>query len=432
MTSATGSPHTRRPASDWSDPITARDRRRTPVVGYLVKMFPRFSETFILAEILELQRQGVPLRIFSLNQPRDPLSHADVAKVQAPTTYVPRPTMLPPPAALLRAHIRLLRGQPSRYVRCLWTAARGRRLATLKHFAQAGYIAEAAQREEIQHFHAHFASSAASVALHVHRLTGIGYSVTAHAKDLYLDSVTAADLRRKLQPARFVVTVSDYNVRYLRSVGVDGRVVRIYNGLDLERFVPNGRHRDEPPLILAVGRLVEKKGFDILVRACSLLRDAGIPFRCQIVGSGEREAQLAELIEQLGLGGAVALAGALTREELLELYPRAAVVVAPCVVGADGNRDGLPTVLIEAMALGVPVVATDVTGIPELVEDGRTGFIVPQRDPAALARAIRRTLVDGATAQARVAVGLERVRRDFNVRVNVARLRTLFEAASAA
>jgi glycosyltransferase involved in cell wall biosynthesis len=323
----------------------------------------------------------------------------------------------------------VFRRSSARYVEALLFAVRRRRLSSLKHFLQAGVIADHVQREGVCHIHAHFASSAASVALDVHRLTGVPYSFTAHAKDIYRNGLDIDHLRMKLDQARFAVTVSDYNRDHLARLGAR-HVVRIYNGIDLRRFVPNGGASDEPPLVLAVGRLVEKKGFDVLIRACELLRVDGVRFRCLIVGKGELAHDLQTLISALDLEQYVELAGPLPREKLLELFPRAAVVAAPCVVGSDGNRDGLPTVLTEAMALKVPVVATPVTGIPELVEDGETGLIVPERDPAALATAIRLLVEDTETARRLAEAGRERVERDFDLHVNVRELRTLFEGAA--
>jgi glycosyltransferase involved in cell wall biosynthesis len=212
----------------------------------------------------------------------------------------------------------------------------------------------------------------------------------------------------------------------------ESRVVRIYNGLDLDRFSRNVGARQDPPLVLAVGRLVEKKGFADLVRACGLLRRDGVRFRCRIVGKGELEGELRSLVQKLGLEDIVELGGPAGREELLALYPRASALVAPCLVGSDGNRDGLPTVLAEAMALGVPVVSTDVTGIPELVEDGRTGLLVPQHRPEALAASIQRILDDRAGAEQFVRAARKRVEREFDLRANVAELRSLFEEVTAA
>jgi colanic acid/amylovoran biosynthesis glycosyltransferase len=369
-------------------------------VAYVLKMFPRFSETFVLSELLELERQGAELHVFSLRRPDDGIFHRDVSRLRAPVTYVPE-SPAPTPHK--------------------------------KHRLQAKAIAPHLRREGIRHVHAHFASGATSVAMHLHRLAGVSYSFTAHAKDIYLDTVSETDLARKLRRARFAVTVSDFNRRHLsRLDGGAGHLVRIYNGLDLHQFSRNGTGPDDPPLVLAVGRLIEKKGFGDLVRACAVLRAEGCRFGCLIVGKGALEPELKALIRSLGLQREVDLAGPLPREALLELYPRASVVAAPCVVGSDGNRDGLPTVLTEAMALGVPVVSTDVTGIPELVEHGRTGLVVPQRDPEVLAAAIRRTLADPASARALAQAGRERVEQDFDLRRNVGGLRRLFEEACSA
>lgn len=394
-------------------------------VAYLLKMYPRFSETFVLNELLELERQGLAVSVFSLKRPDDGIAHSDVDLLGAPVTYLPESLV-----GLLRAQPAALRRAPARYLRLLAAIIRRRRYAALKHFLQAGAIAGRLEPAAV-HVHAHFASGATSVALHLHQLLGLPYSFTAHAKDIYVDGVRPADLARKLRGARFAVTVSDFNARHLRELAEGTRVVRIYNGLDLERFSSNGSRPGEPPLVLAVGRLIEKKGFDDLVRACALLVGRREQFRCLIVGKGPLRDALAEQVEALGLHRCVELAGPVPRERLLGLYRQATVFVAPCVVASDGNRDGLPTVLVEAMALGVPVVATPVTGIPELVEDEATGMLVPERDPEALAAAIERVLADPALAERLARRARARVEERFDVRENVAQLRQLFEEVAA-
>jgi colanic acid/amylovoran biosynthesis glycosyltransferase len=407
----------------------------TRPVAYVLKMFPRFSETFVLSEILELERQGLELRIFSLKRPNDGLFHADVARVRTPVTYVPE-SPVRAVRAYTAAHAEVFGWNRRRYLRCagltLWRAVKKRRPGAFKRFLQAGFIAPLLRRDGIEHVHAHFASSATSVALHLHELAAISYSFTAHAKDIYRHTVETDSLERKFRAARFAVTVSDYNRRYLAGFEGSDRLVRIYNGVDVDEFAPNGAAREEPPLVLAVGRLIEKKGFADLVRACSLLRKHGCEFRCRIVGKGELEGELRALIAELGLEEHVELAGAIPREQLLDVYSRASIVVAPCVIGSDGNRDGLPTVLVEAMALGVPVVATDVTGIPELIDHGCTGLLVPQHDSDALAAAIRRIVEESSRAESLARAGRARVERDFDLRTNVARLRALLEEAATA
>jgi glycosyltransferase involved in cell wall biosynthesis len=409
-----------------TDPSVPSSPRR---VAYILKMFPRFSETFILSEILELEREGINIRIFSLKTPNDGRTHADVARVKAPVTYVEL-SRWSHALRMVPAHARVFAWNPPRYLKVAVSAIARRRWGALKRFLQAGSIAPKLKDENITHVHAHFASSATSVSYYLRKLTGVDYSFTAHAKDIYIDTVSDDVLTRKMTNARFVVTVSDYNLAHLKTLALEVPVERIYNGLDLRQFSPNGTHRDETPLILAVGRLVEKKGFDDLIRAASLLRAQGIDFRCKIVGTGSEAPRLQALINELHLRHLVELAGPMPREDLIKLYPRASVFVAPCVIGADGNRDGLPTVLIEAMALGIPVVSTPVTGIPEIVRPGETGQLVAPNDPQSLARAIERAIAQPAWSGEMARAGRELVEQQFDLRRNVSQLRELFEKES--
>lgn len=410
-------------------------------VAYLLKMYPRFSETFILNEILELERQGLDLRIYSLRKPDDGRFHGDLARVKAPVSYVPE-SIVGQPRAMAMAQRQALRLDPARYLRVASEAlARGNKVA-VRRFLQAGFLLPRLREAGIDHVHVHFASAAASVAYYLYRLGGPSYSITAHAKDIYHQSVSPVALRRKLRAAAFTVTVSDFNLRHLEGLlaadgGAPARLVRLYNGLDLERFrlrpvAPPTRRADAPPLILGVGRLVEKKGFDDLIRACSLLRDQGRAFRCAIVGKGEDLGALRGLIAQLGLEDSVQLPGPLPRESLLELYPQAALLAAPCVIGDDGNRDGLPTVLLEAAALGVPLVSTPVTGIPELVRHGDTGWLVPPRDPAALAQAMAQVLSSPEESGRRALLARRRMETGFDLRRNVTILKGLLTSSAAA
>jgi glycosyltransferase involved in cell wall biosynthesis len=398
-------------------------------VAYVLKMFPRFSETFILSEILELERQGMEVRIYSLKLPNDGRFHGDVARVKAPVTYVPS-VVAANFRDFLTPHWRVFNWNRRRYLKTLWRTIRRRRWGAVKRFMQAAYLAPQLRDAGITHVHAHFASSATSVAHHLHHLIGLSYSFTAHAKDIYIDGVAEDVLRRKLDSARFIVTVSDYNRAHLASIAPHADIVRIYNGLDLQQFSLDGTHPDALPMVLAVGRLVEKKGFDILVRACAILNSQQVRFRCTIVGTGALEHPLRAMVDELELGDLIDLPGPMPREALITLYPRASVLVAPCVIGSDGNRDGLPTVLIEAMALGVPVISTDVTGIPELVQHGVTGRLAGQNDPGALAASIRASLEQRADSMEMAREGRRVVESRFDLRRNVTDLRTLLEKAS--
>jgi glycosyltransferase involved in cell wall biosynthesis len=413
-------------------------------IGYVLKMYPRFSETFILNEILELERQGTDVRIFSLRKPDDGRFHAGLARVRAPVTYLPEYPFADR-AQIFSAHRALARSIPRRYRQVLLYAFTRGNLHAIKRFWQAGVLAHELQNRPVSHLHAHFATSATRVAMLVNMLIGTPYSFTAHAKDIFLNTVSHDTLRDKIRMAEFVVTVSDFNREYLTEIGhapgesnvkrfvppaglqiPNGRIRRLYNGIDVDQFDTGS---DVPiresgiPLILGVGRLVEKKGFDVLVHACALLRDRKIAFRCDIVGKGPQEHALRQLIAELKLEDRVHLIGPRSQDALVTAYREAAIFALPCVVGADGNRDGLPTVLLEAMAMQLPVVSTDVTGVPEIVDDSKTGFVVPQNSAAAIAVALEHLLNDRTLRERMGAAGRERVLRDFNLHTNVAVLR---------
>jgi len=237
-------------------------------------------------------------------------------------------------------------------------------------------------------------------------------------------------LRRFGRDAAGIVTVSDFNVGHLNSVlGPDACPIhRIYNGLDLQAFpfVDGGR---EPGCIVAVGRLVEKKGFEDLLRACALMKKAGRVFRCELIGDGELREKLEAMVVELAIGDCVAMFGARPREEVVERVTKATVMAAPCVVGEDGNRDGLPTVLLEAMALGTPCVSTPVTGIPEVVRNEETGLLVPEHAPEALAVALGRMLDDRAFALHCARNARQLMETSFDLHHNTAQIREVFEAA---
>jgi colanic acid/amylovoran biosynthesis glycosyltransferase len=399
--------------------------RKSMKVGYVVKRYPRYSETFIVNEILAHEAAGMEVEIFSLLPPEDGHFQDSISRVQAPVTYLQA-------KGLKAADFWSTLDDAGEILPDLWDSLEEARGEDVRYVYQAVVLARETRRRDIDHLHAHFATASTTVTRLAARFARIPYTMTAHAKDIFHESVRPEDLRRKLQDAAATVTISDYNLEYLQDnygPAAEG-VRRIYNGLELERF-PYKEPRGRAPEIVAVGRLVEKKGFANLIEACSLLRDRGVEVRCRIVGIGEQEPELRAAIERLGLGNRVELPGPRPQGDLIKTVRRAAVFAAPCVVGGDGNRDGLPTVLLEAMALGTPCVSTDVTGIPEVLRNGETGLMVPQRDPAALADAIERLLVDPELRVRLAGRARQLVEAEFDVRRNAALLREMFEAAHA-
>lgn len=396
-------------------------------IAYVLKMYPRFSETFIVNEILELERQGVDVRIYSLRKPDDGRFHPSLARVKANVVYVPQYPQMEPDR-VRAAHELVAAAHPAAYAALRAYAEGLEQPFGLKRFLQAGVIAAHLLKHPVDALHAHFASSATRVASFVTRLTGIPYSFTAHAKDIFHQTVDPASLRRKMHDARFVVTVSQFNRTYLQAIQGDGLgdVRCLYNGIDLRYFKPNPRVVRDPGLIVSVGRLVEKKGFVQLVHACALLAQRGLDFRCEIIGTGEQQALLARLVSELGLAGRVTLAGPKPQDAVLAAYQRAAIFALPCIVARDGNRDGLPTVMLEAMATGLPVVATTVTGNPEIVDHDVNGLLVPPEEVPALADALARLLQDQARCQQMGQAARQKVQQVFDLRRNVSQLHQWF------
>ncbi len=374
---------------------------RPPVLGMLLKGYPRISETFIANEIRLLEEAGLAIRILSMRPGREAITHPVVAAIRARVDYLPE-TFLKNAHRLLFRNLRLALRRPGRWAAGLHLAlrrlARGGNPASLRHFLQAGWLVERVlPASGIAHLHAHFAHSPASVALYASVLAGLPFSFTAHAKDIY--TTDPAQLREKIARARFVVTCTGYNAQHLGRVaaGLATPIHRLYHGIDTRFFDPGGALRFEarPPFrILTVARLIAKKGIPTILDGLARLKGEGLSFAYTLVGEGPERERVAGLVRKLGLEGVCRLAGTLAHEAVREEYRRADLFVLGSEIAADGDRDGIPNVLVEAMCMGVPVAATRVSAIPELVEDGKTGLLVPPGDAAGLARAMHRLLCD--------------------------------------
>lgn len=415
-------------------------------IGYVLKRYPRLSETFILQEILGLERQGVPLQIFAIMDPREPIAHPEVAQVRAEVEYLST-GFWRDLASIADCHARLFVRSPALYVAVLLRAFLFRPRpfwglrATVRHFLQAGVLACRARAKGIDHLHAHFANNPAKLARIASFLSGIPYSFTTHAKDLYL--AHPAQLADDIHSASFVVTCTRYNRNHLERLLESERpewaqadtqkLHLVYHGVDVSRFRPGRREAASAvPMILSVGRLVGKKGFHDLVRACNILRAQGRRFRCAIYGSGPLRGDLLAVIDELELGDVVQLRGSCTQAELVAVYQQSDVFALAPRVLENGDRDGIPNVLLEASACGLPIVTTDVSGIPELIEPERTGLLVPPDDIGALADALRRLLDDDALRHRFGHAARERVAARFDAEPAVGTLAALFRCRAPA
>ncbi len=408
--------------------MNPNSQERQDIIAYLLSGFPRISETFILNEILELERQGLRLMVFPLKSGDDRVTPHAARLTRSPVSYVPVKLDARMLAASLRALIVLFIQQPLRLASVafcfLASGKKERHFNLLQSFLRWAWLCCRLQACKITRLHAHFAHDPAMMAYWIWRLLQLPYSFTAHAKDIYCYS--QAWLQKKIHHARFVVTCTDYNRNYLQQVSQNGTPIHcLHHGLHIDKFRPSYERQCGTPLMLAVGRLVEKKGFAILLEACALLRDEGFNFRCEIVGEGPQRQFLKEKIEQLRLRGVVALRGALAHEQVIELYKSAAVFVMPSCVTETGDRDGIPNVILEAMAMELPVVASRVSGIPEAVEEEITGILVEEKNAEELARAIKRVLNDGRLARQLGKAGRQKVAGAFCLPCNVQNMKAL-------
>lgn len=407
--------------------------RRGEVV-YLVRSWPRLSQTFVLDEALGMERLGVSVRIVALSAPGEDHQQAELQQLRAPVHHLGGATA----AAGSRAeHARALMTSPGRYLRAVWHVLRrpgwDRAYHADSHWRCLGHAVRlAALLRETSgdlpaggpRLHAHFAHDPAAVASLTHILTRTPWSFTAHARDLW--QVPPAALIERVRSARLAVTCSQSAYDYLTGLlpaELTGRVRLVRHGVDVDTFRPAAVPQQStggPVSIVTVGRLIEKKGFDDLFEACRLLADRGLRFHCTVYGEGPLGDRLAEQVRDLGLSDLVTLAGTVTRSELLPRLQQADVFALTPYVTPDGDRDGIPNVVVEAMACGLPVVATTTGGIPEIVQAGVNGLLAPPRDvpriadrlatlvqqPALRSRlgaAARRTAVEGFDARASVA-----------------------------
>ncbi len=412
-------------------------------VGYVVKRFPRLSETFILNELRALRALGSRVEVFSLMEPESDQQHELLAELDIPVHYLPGRAAVSELRLTRRNygrkeehHRTLKQWLHETVVKSVMPPFPGKRMTQCAALQiQASLAACLATARRLEHLHAHFASDAATVAMLASRLSQIPFSMTAHAKDIYHTYSNPqrdrAFLATKLREAKFTVTVSDYNRQYLQELGGTGaRVLRLYNGVDLQQLQPHMGPR-ESRLIVAVGRLVEKKGFRYLVEACSHLRREGVDFHCVIIGEGPEREQLQERIRSRGLQEQVTLAGSLTQREVFDWLRRATLFTLPCVISSSGDRDGLPTVILECMALGTPVVTTRVTGNPEMIDHGKSGWLVEPEQAEALAETLH--LVLEASPEQRIEVARQarlKAENQFDLYRNVAALNVLFGMGS--
>ena len=402
-----------------------------PRVAYLLLWFPEPSQTFVLDEVNTLVRLGLDVRVYTLYGPRPAAATAGMAEVLAPVRHLGTAAL----PILVRDLLRLGRTWGPEAA-AFWRRVMVRRWRSLETGGEAlwaglagVHLAGLLTADGIDHIHAPWANGPATAAWVASKLSGIPFSFSGRAHDLYPPD---GALEEKMAAAQFIRTNTRINQRYLAELcpHLAGKVVNVYNGVSL---VPAAGPRPpaRPPFhLLALGRLVPKKGFPVLLMACRQLHAQGVEVHLTLAGDGPERGKIRELIDREGLAQRVSLPGAVPHREVARLMAGADLLVMPSLIAPSGDRDGIPNVILEALLCEVPVVASAVSGIPEVIQDGDTGWLTAPGDPEALARAVAAALADPGEARRRAERGRALVAREFDSRKNYARLKALFEGAA--
>ncbi len=396
-------------------------------IGYILQTYPGLTMTFIYREVLALRRRGVGVDVFSVWKPKkDRISPESVPLMEGTYYLFPRSWF-----RFLSAHFSFLRSHPWRYVSTavFVMTRRGERmknrLRTSFHFGEAVVIAREVERRNIRHLHAHFSRNAASIAFIIARLLGISFSFTGH-NDFFTDRIL---LKEKAREARFVAVISEFSRRFLLDfcpglAGL-GKTHLVRCGIFPGQFPPRDPPVNEVPQILFLGQLAERKGAAVLIESCRDLAERGTKFRCIIAGDGPERDSIERLAARYGLKDSVAMVGRVFQEQAREWLNSTDIFVLPCIKTAHGDMDGIPVVLMEAMACEVPVISTRISGIPELVDDGESGLLVEENDAAALADALQLLIADKDLRLRLGKNGRQKVLREFDVDRSASRLAEL-------
>jgi glycosyltransferase involved in cell wall biosynthesis len=396
-------------------------------IAYIMSRFPHLPETFILREMITMEQLGWNIELYPLIPQKQPVTH-DEAEPWARRMHGARFS------SLLRANLRVLLRQPIQYFHTLAALIRhnlrspGFLLRAVYLFPQAVWMADSMQGEQVSHIHAHYATHPALVAWIIHRLTGISYTVTVHAHDIFVDRTM---LGPKLHDAAWVVAISQFNREFLRNhLGdwIAGKTQVIHCGIETSQYrsAPRDGSRHGGLFeVVNIGSLQPYKGQRTLIEGCAILYQRGVRFRCRIIGGGELYPALHAQIAERGLEECVELLGAKTQQEVTSLLSEADCYVQPSIITAEGKMEGIPVSLMEAMASGVPVIATAISGVPELVKEGETGLLVPPESASALADALQEVHDHPQEAHRRVELARALVVKEFDLRRNVAELDTL-------
>ena len=399
-------------------------------IAYILSRFPKVSETFILREIIALENKGVEIELYPLILEKQAVVHPEAKPWLEKLCYFPWMSV-----DVFRANIRSFIRAPFRYLQ-LWGSTMLGNGSNFKFLARAFIIfpkavrmAEEMQKQGIQHIHAHFATHPTLTAWIIHNLTGISYSVTVHAHDIF---VTQTMLKTKLEKASFIISISEFNRRFLAEhIGKEivENIKIIHCGIELAMYAEKTDCPiDQKMCIKSIGSLEDYKGMSYLIEACALLVEHDIPFECEIIGEGEKRASLEALIKKHSLENLVSLAGAKTQNEVANALAKANCYVQPSIIIESGKMEGIPVSIMEALGSGLPVIASDISGIHELIRPGETGYLVPEKVPGKLADTLLYIFQHPKEALQLAKNGQKLVEQEYNLEINSSRVALLFDS----
>jgi len=401
-------------------------------IAYVMSRFPKHTETFILYEMLAIEEQGVAVEVFPILKQHDSVVHPEAEAFVERAHYLPFVSL-----SIIFSNIAVIGRNARLYFRTLFEVLNGTfgnfnfLIGAIGVFPKAVHFSKLMAEQGVTHIHAHFSNHPAVVALIVHRLTGLPFSFTAHGHDIHKDRTM---LRQKIAAAAFAVTVSEYNRSLMAQEclqGEDSKIHVIHCGVDTRLFKASVKSDQGATInIVCVASLLEVKGHTYLIQACKLLRDKGVNFTCHLAGEGKYQTRIENEIRQNGLEDHIKLYGACTQAQVRELLMASDIYVLASTPTRQGAREGIPVSIMEGMAVGLPVVASNISGIPELVENGLSGFLTPPKDVNALAQSIGALIEDDELRRRMGAAAREVILKDFDLECNARQLIQMFQKAS--
>lgn len=410
---------------------------KSTAIAFILKGYPRVSETFIAQEIYLLEQQGFKIEILSMRKAREPERQPIISKIQAPVTYIPEYIWAEFKTVLVE-NLRTCRLYPGRYLKYL-AVALGRSLAQrddspIKRFLQAGWMISRKNlgqaNSPIHHLHSHFAHTPTEMTWYMSKVAGLKYSISAHAKDIY--TISAKELTERINSSELIMTCTSYNHGFMQALpGIQAeKVHKVYHGINLESFKPQNEKTYSPQELsqfVSVGRLVEKKGYDVIFAALHQLKKENIPFGYDIYGAGELKGELLKLRDSLGLQEEIRFHYTATHPQIIERFNKGGIFICGSKLTESGDRDGIPNTVAEAMSMELPVVATSVSGIPELITHGADGILIEEKKPEQLVKALKDLLQNPESAHALGRAARQKVARVFDSSQLIKNCATLLE-----